>query len=203
MTTTILCTLVAAIGVSLRLCVCVSLSLSLCLSVSVSLSLCLALYLCLSSLLSSLSSLLSVVSSFLPCPPCFCLRVPSPPLISRVQVEWTRKGYCQTRWLIDSHEIDLVNMHLFHDASNIVATQAVSIKKTAEKERNTCECVCLCDSATFCVCCSCPFLVWRLLFLFLLMAPSPRPPFSRTHAAAASVCGGRSRLCMQSTAAGQ
>lgn len=40
------------------------------------------------------------------------------------QVEWTRKGYCQTRWLIDSHEIDLVNMHLFHDASNIVATQA-------------------------------------------------------------------------------
>ncbi|EGD73887.1 inositol polyphosphate-5-phosphatase [Salpingoeca rosetta] len=37
--------------------------------------------------------------------------------------QWTRKGYCQTRWLIDTHEIDFVNLHLFHDASNLVSVQ--------------------------------------------------------------------------------
>eukprot|EP01147_Barroeca_monosierra_P010289 gene10289-2435_t len=37
------------------------------------------------------------------------------------QVEWTRKGYCQTRWQLNKHELELVNLHLFHDASNLVS----------------------------------------------------------------------------------
>ncbi len=34
---------------------------------------------------------------------------------------WTRKGFCYTRWLLDGSPLDAVNVHLFHDASNLVA----------------------------------------------------------------------------------
>lgn len=35
--------------------------------------------------------------------------------------KWTRKGYCYTLWMLDGAALDLVNVHLFHDASNLVA----------------------------------------------------------------------------------
>ncbi|XP_031426785.1 inositol polyphosphate-5-phosphatase A isoform X2 [Clupea harengus] len=35
--------------------------------------------------------------------------------------KWSRKGYMRTRWLIDNQGLDLVNVHLFHDASNLIA----------------------------------------------------------------------------------
>ncbi|XP_060787356.1 inositol polyphosphate-5-phosphatase A isoform X2 [Neoarius graeffei] len=35
--------------------------------------------------------------------------------------KWSRKGYMRTRWMIHNQGVDLVNVHLFHDASNVVA----------------------------------------------------------------------------------
>ncbi|XP_052419406.1 inositol polyphosphate-5-phosphatase A [Carassius gibelio] len=35
--------------------------------------------------------------------------------------KWSRKGYMRTRWLINNQGLDLVNVHLFHDASNLIA----------------------------------------------------------------------------------
>ncbi|KAM8974698.1 inositol polyphosphate-5-phosphatase A-like [Pelodytes ibericus] len=35
---------------------------------------------------------------------------------------WTRKGFMRTRWQIDSRTFDLLNLHLFHDASNLVSS---------------------------------------------------------------------------------
>lgn len=35
--------------------------------------------------------------------------------------KWSRKGYMRTRWMIHNQGLDLVNVHLFHDASNLVA----------------------------------------------------------------------------------
>ncbi|XP_076127244.1 inositol polyphosphate-5-phosphatase A [Alosa pseudoharengus] len=35
--------------------------------------------------------------------------------------KWSRKGYMRTRWLIHNQGMDLVNVHLFHDASNLIA----------------------------------------------------------------------------------
>ncbi|XP_053727769.1 inositol polyphosphate-5-phosphatase A [Synchiropus splendidus] len=35
--------------------------------------------------------------------------------------KWSRKGYMRTRWIIHDQGLDLVNVHLFHDASNLVA----------------------------------------------------------------------------------
>ncbi|XP_068128393.1 inositol polyphosphate-5-phosphatase A-like isoform X2 [Hyperolius riggenbachi] len=35
---------------------------------------------------------------------------------------WTRKGFMRTRWLIHNRIFDLVNLHLFHDASNLVSS---------------------------------------------------------------------------------
>lgn len=38
------------------------------------------------------------------------------------ECRWSRKGFMRTRWLFnDCQPLDLVNIHLFHDASNIVA----------------------------------------------------------------------------------
>ena len=36
---------------------------------------------------------------------------------------WSRKGYLHTRWLVGGKEIDLVNVHLFHDDNNLTALQ--------------------------------------------------------------------------------
>ncbi|KAJ1141441.1 hypothetical protein NDU88_007774, partial [Pleurodeles waltl] len=33
----------------------------------------------------------------------------------------SRKGFIRTRWCINDCAFDLVNIHLFHDASNLIA----------------------------------------------------------------------------------
>ncbi|KAM4675083.1 inositol polyphosphate-5-phosphatase A-like [Discoglossus pictus] len=38
-----------------------------------------------------------------------------------VEFSWTRKGFMRTRWQIQNRTFDLVNLHLFHDASNLVS----------------------------------------------------------------------------------
>ncbi|KAF7647048.1 hypothetical protein LDENG_00178490 [Lucifuga dentata] len=35
--------------------------------------------------------------------------------------KWSRKGFMRTRWIIHNQGVDLVNVHLFHDASNLIA----------------------------------------------------------------------------------
>eukprot|EP00049_Salpingoeca_infusionum_P023728 m.13608 g.13608 ORF g.13608 m.13608 type:complete len:419 (+) comp5968_c0_seq1:456-1712(+) len=40
------------------------------------------------------------------------------------QVTWGRKGYCHTRWQLNGRSLDLVNVHFFHDASNLVAHES-------------------------------------------------------------------------------
>lgn len=39
------------------------------------------------------------------------------------EFKWSRKGFLRTRWNINNCLFDLINIHLFHDASNIVAMQ--------------------------------------------------------------------------------
>ena len=45
------------------------------------------------------------------------------------QCKWSRKGYLRTRWQLNGTTFDLVNIHLFHDASNFVAMQTVSFTR--------------------------------------------------------------------------
>ncbi|KAL5017078.1 hypothetical protein ScPMuIL_006667 [Solemya velum] len=40
------------------------------------------------------------------------------------EFKWSRKGFLRTRWNINNCVFDLVNIHLFHDASNIIAMQS-------------------------------------------------------------------------------
>ncbi|TNM90249.1 hypothetical protein fugu_004483 [Takifugu bimaculatus] len=35
--------------------------------------------------------------------------------------KWSRKGFMRTRWIVHNQALDLVNVHLFHDASNLIA----------------------------------------------------------------------------------
>ncbi|KAK2507324.1 hypothetical protein MC885_015537 [Smutsia gigantea] len=37
------------------------------------------------------------------------------------ECKWSRKGFVRTRWCVADCTFDLVNIHLFHDASNLVA----------------------------------------------------------------------------------
>ncbi|XP_070503717.1 inositol polyphosphate-5-phosphatase A isoform X2 [Chironomus tepperi] len=39
------------------------------------------------------------------------------------ECKWSRKGFLRTRWNIDGSTIDLINIHLFHDASNLAACE--------------------------------------------------------------------------------
>ncbi|XP_043064901.1 inositol polyphosphate-5-phosphatase A isoform X1 [Drosophila ficusphila] len=39
------------------------------------------------------------------------------------ECKWSRKGFMRTRWEINGTVIDLVNIHLFHDASNLAACE--------------------------------------------------------------------------------
>ncbi|KAK7901324.1 hypothetical protein WMY93_018093 [Mugilogobius chulae] len=41
----------------------------------------------------------------------------------RVNSKWSRKGFIRTRWALADCAFDLVNIHLFHDASNLVACE--------------------------------------------------------------------------------
>ncbi|KAF0033441.1 hypothetical protein F2P81_013507 [Scophthalmus maximus] len=38
--------------------------------------------------------------------------------------KWSRKGFMRTRWIIHNQGLDLVNVHLFHDASNLTACES-------------------------------------------------------------------------------
>ncbi|CAL1525928.1 unnamed protein product, partial [Lymnaea stagnalis] len=40
------------------------------------------------------------------------------------EFKWSRKGFLRTRWSINNCIFDLVNIHLFHDASNILAMES-------------------------------------------------------------------------------
>ncbi|XP_052745054.1 uncharacterized protein LOC112053838 [Bicyclus anynana] len=39
------------------------------------------------------------------------------------ECKWSRKGFLRTRWSIRSTAVEFVNIHLFHDASNLVAME--------------------------------------------------------------------------------
>lgn len=39
------------------------------------------------------------------------------------EVKWSRKGYLRTRWKLENITFDLVNVHLFHDPSNLTAME--------------------------------------------------------------------------------
>ncbi|KAK4875419.1 hypothetical protein RN001_011841 [Aquatica leii] len=40
------------------------------------------------------------------------------------ECKWSRKGFLRTRWSLNGTVFDMVNIHLFHDASNFVAMEA-------------------------------------------------------------------------------
>ena len=39
------------------------------------------------------------------------------------ECKWSRKGFLRTRWEIKGTVFDMVNIHLFHDASNLAACE--------------------------------------------------------------------------------
>jgi inositol polyphosphate 5-phosphatase INPP5A len=39
------------------------------------------------------------------------------------ECKWSRKGFLRTRWILDGTTFDLINIHLFHDASNLAACE--------------------------------------------------------------------------------
>jgi hypothetical protein len=43
-----------------------------------------------------------------------------------LQCKWSRKGFLRTRWSLNGTVFDLINIHLFHDASNFIAMESVS-----------------------------------------------------------------------------
>ncbi|XP_056102659.1 inositol polyphosphate-5-phosphatase A [Rhinichthys klamathensis goyatoka] len=49
--------------------------------------------------------------------------------------KWSRKGYMRTRWIIHNQGLDLVNVHLFHDASNLIACNASPSVYTANRKK--------------------------------------------------------------------
>ncbi|KAM3924954.1 inositol polyphosphate-5-phosphatase A-like [Leptodactylus fuscus] len=48
---------------------------------------------------------------------------------------WTRKGFMKTRWLVNGRMFDLVNLHLFHDASNLVSSDCSPSVYSANRRR--------------------------------------------------------------------
>ncbi|XP_051525338.1 inositol polyphosphate-5-phosphatase A-like isoform X1 [Myxocyprinus asiaticus] len=49
--------------------------------------------------------------------------------------KWSRKGYMRTRWIIHNQGLDLVNVHLFHDASNLIACNSSPSVYSANREK--------------------------------------------------------------------
>ncbi|XP_051508837.1 inositol polyphosphate-5-phosphatase A-like isoform X1 [Myxocyprinus asiaticus] len=49
--------------------------------------------------------------------------------------KWSRKGYMMTRWIIHNQGLDLVNVHLFHDASNLIACNSSPSVYSANREK--------------------------------------------------------------------
>ncbi|CAH1115157.1 unnamed protein product [Psylliodes chrysocephalus] len=40
------------------------------------------------------------------------------------ECKWSRKGFMRTRWSLNGSIVDMVNIHLFHDASNFIAMES-------------------------------------------------------------------------------
>lgn len=52
------------------------------------------------------------------------------------ECRWSRKGFMRTRWLFnDTKPLDLVNIHLFHDASNLVAMETTPSPYAQNRQR--------------------------------------------------------------------
>lgn len=52
------------------------------------------------------------------------------------ECRWSRKGFMRTRWLFnDIKPLDLVNIHLFHDASNLVAMETTPSPYAQNRQR--------------------------------------------------------------------
>lgn len=51
------------------------------------------------------------------------------------ECKWSRKGFLRTRWSIEGSVFDLINIHLFHDASNFVAMEAYPSVYCANRRR--------------------------------------------------------------------
>lgn len=52
------------------------------------------------------------------------------------ECRWSRKGFMRTRWLFnDSQPLDLVNIHLFHDASNLIAMETTPSPYAQNRQR--------------------------------------------------------------------
>ncbi|XP_045890210.1 inositol polyphosphate-5-phosphatase A isoform X4 [Micropterus dolomieu] len=49
--------------------------------------------------------------------------------------KWSRKGFMRTRWIIHNQGLDLVNVHLFHDASNLIACNSSPSIYSANRKR--------------------------------------------------------------------
>ncbi|XP_036382983.1 inositol polyphosphate-5-phosphatase A [Megalops cyprinoides] len=49
--------------------------------------------------------------------------------------KWSRKGYMRTRWIIHNQGLDLVNVHLFHDASNLIACNSSPSVYSANRKK--------------------------------------------------------------------
>lgn len=52
-----------------------------------------------------------------------------------LEFPWTRKGFMRTRWLVNDRMFDLVNLHLFHDASNLVSIDCSPSVYSANRRR--------------------------------------------------------------------
>ncbi|XP_023242234.1 type I inositol 1,4,5-trisphosphate 5-phosphatase-like isoform X2 [Centruroides sculpturatus] len=50
------------------------------------------------------------------------------------ECKWSRKGFIRTRWNINGTIFDLVNIHLFHDASNFVSVEAFPSAYTRKRQ---------------------------------------------------------------------
>lgn len=52
------------------------------------------------------------------------------------ECRWSRKGFMRTRWLFDDYQpLDLVNIHLFHDASNLIAMETTPSPYAQNRQR--------------------------------------------------------------------
>lgn len=51
------------------------------------------------------------------------------------ECKWSRKGFLRTRWQLAGTVLDLVNIHLFHDASNLAAAEQFPSVYCASRRR--------------------------------------------------------------------
>ncbi|XP_078357888.1 inositol polyphosphate-5-phosphatase A-like isoform X2 [Oculina patagonica] len=64
-----------------------------------------------------------------------CLKKEKFPLDFFPQFKWSRKGFMRTRWKINKCVFDLLNIHLFHDASNLVSIEVTPSLYTKNRKR--------------------------------------------------------------------